>query len=511
MKKLSIIIFGIVLGFGFVEPVFAEQVIFYSQTEATADYEIPVTTSAYFSIATTTPATTVFVSSSTPAIIGMWVKTEGTRSTSCRIAIDTREAPALNGVNKMNFVTSSTTAPVNGVENLNYSDFPPDDGEFHFMEYKLGRTTGGVSGQTLTGGTTYGLKFGKFNCDASFHIYTKTNGDQLAGYMVTEGPVEGFSELSESTLTRFVLIDSPEDEEVIASTTPIDFSGYLYINQDDIGDEILTDDWWIEVRIRRDSDNQIQVANIALLDTVLRIDDGSGWIATYNDFSTTSEPFSRNGRYTVNFTLHRHSIFTSITSFFGLESYFNAGVLAKFQTHFVIDELSGYDVAIGAFQESLEDSFASTTLETLTERLDTCNPLGNFSVIDCLAGLFTLDSASAENLLTQFREMIGERAPIGYVTRLVTIMTSETATSSFPMISFTFPAGIGLAGETLQFDFNDILSDSAEIASSTLVSGADGTSNVWDVLMPTIDIILYLVLFMAIVHDVTGVHKHTKK
>lgn len=311
--------------------------------------------------------------------------------------------------------------------------------------------------------------------------------------------------------TRFTLIDSPEDEEVVSSTTDVTFSGYLYINQDDIGNELLTDDWWIEIRIRRDSDNQVQVANIALLDTVLRIDDDTGWVAGYHNFSTTSEPFTRSGRYTVNWKLHRHSIFASITSFFGLESYFNAGVLANSQTHFVIDKLNGYDVAVGSFQESLEDSFASTTLETLTERLATCNPLDNFSVIDCLAGLFTLDSASAENLLTQFKEMIGERAPIGYVTRLIAIMTSATATSSFPMISFTFPAGLGLAGETLEFDFNKILSDSVEIASSTLVSGTDGTSNVWDVLMPTINIILYLVLFMVIVNDITGMHKHTKK
>jgi len=315
---------------------------------------------------------------------------------------------------------------------------------------------------------------------------------------------------TEITETRFALITSPETGDTVSSTTPVTFSGYLYINQEDIGDEVLTDDWWVEVRIRRDQDNQIAVANITLLDTVLTATDGSGWVATYNEFSTSTSAFSRPGRYTVSWTLHRESVFASLASFFGLEAYFNAGVLARTQTYFIVDQLTSYDLAVGAYADTIEDAFASTTLETLTERLTTCNPLGNFSMGDCIAGLFTLDPNSSQTLVDQFREMIATRAPVGYVTRLVDILTSETATSSFPVISFTFPSNIGLGGQTLEFDFNETLEEAIDIASTTLVSGNDPQANVWDIIMPVIDSIMYLVLFMAIVHDVTGIHKKQK-
>lgn len=312
--------------------------------------------------------------------------------------------------------------------------------------------------------------------------------------------------LTELDTTRFIgSAFDPYDEDTVATGTPVNLTGYLYLNEDDMDGELLTDGWWIEARIRRDSDNQIAVANITLLDTVLRIDDD--WVATYNSFST-STTFTREGRYTIQWTLHRPSVWNSLSSFFGLEAYFNAGVLAEYTTHVVAGELTAYDEYVNSFQEGVENSFASTTLSVLTDRLNTCNPLGNFSMMDCLAGLFTLDPQSSGAVIEQFRSLIATKAPMGYVTRLVDIITAQTATTSLPIISVTFPTGLPLAGKVLDFDFNQILADAGEIASSTLVSSSNPNENIWTVVMPFVNTVFYLLLFFLIINDITGMYRN---
>jgi len=310
--------------------------------------------------------------------------------------------------------------------------------------------------------------------------------------------------------TRFVLITSPEDEEVIATSTAVTFSSYIYASQRDIGEEISSSDWYVELTVRYNADDQLAIANRALTEKTIIVP--YDFVATYNEVSTTTMAFDigstipREGRYTITWKLRRPTWTATLTSFFGLDAYFNAGVLAVDTSHFVIGSLTPYDEYMTSIEEGIATSFASTTLATLSQRLGTCNPLGgNFSMLDCVIGLFTLDTQSSSTLVEQFRTMIATRAPLGYVTRVVDIFTAETATSSLPVISYTFATSSPLGAETIEFDMQEIFTDADSLMRVDLVSEKTG-DNLWEIIMPFINALLYAILFYKIYKDITGIN-----
>jgi len=492
MKRQAIISLSVLIGvfmtFG-VPSVYADVV--YSQNEDNSVTRELDAGTAYYLIGTFTQPETYQVANGSICYFGISLRSDFNPSTSGQIFIASTTNPTEGSLTSVSGLCASPQ-----IETVAGGSIP-------FVE----ATTTMATQSTLIGGHTYGIYTGNgsgfYNGDIK--VLTNIGETDFYGYFSINAEIPFFE--ADGARTRFVLFD-PADEEVVATGTPVSLSGYLYINQVDIGDEILTDGWWIEARIRRDRDNQIAVSNITLLDTVLRIDDT--FTATYNSFSTTTE-FEREGRYTISWTLHRPSWVTSISSFFGLEAYFNAGIVAQETMHIVAGELTAYDTLVDSYVSTIEDSYASTTLSTLTTRLATCNPLGSFSMADCLIGLFTLDPQSSETVTNQFRSLIATKAPLGYVTRLVSIFTTETATSSLPTISFTFPDSLPLGGEVMTFDFNEILVDAKEIASSTLVSSNDPDSNIWTILMPIINTLIYIILFIAIFSDITNMYKERKQ
>lgn len=489
MKRQTIITLLVLIG-GFFIPAFsakADPVTLYEQGEDNTIVRELETGTAYYKIGTFTPTATTYIPYGTIVYWGVALRSDFNPSTSGQL-----------------FIASTTNATEGSLSSTTGCPASPQiESTSASVDFITATSTSGSC--TLIGGHTYGIYQGNGSGFYNGDIKIRTNADQTQyyGYITTE--IENTAFGDNNVTTRFISSAfDPYDEDVVATGTPVSLTGFLYINQQDMDGEILTDGWWIEARIRRDSDNQVAVANITLLDTTLRIDDD--WVATYNSFSTSTE-FEREGRYTIQWTLHRPSVWNSLSSFFGLEAYFNAGVLAEYTTHVVAGELTSYDEYVNSFQEGVENSFASTTLAVLTDRLATCNPLGNFSMLDCLAGLFTLDPQSSTAVVDQFRSLIATKAPLGYVTRLIDIATSQTATTSLPSISLTFPAGLPLVGKTLDFDFNQILSDASEIASSTLVSSANPNENIWTIAMPLINTILYLLLFFLIINDITGMYR----
>jgi len=310
--------------------------------------------------------------------------------------------------------------------------------------------------------------------------------------------------------TRFVLITSPEEDEIVATSTAVTFSSYIYVNQADIGEDIITSDWYVDLTVRYNGDDQLAVANRGLTQKTIRIP--YDFVATYNSVSTTTMDFDiggsppREGRYTITWQLKRPSTLATISSFFGLDAYFNAGVLASDVTHFVVGGLTPYDEYMTSLEDGISNSFASTTLATLSQRLGTCNPLGgNFSMLDCVVGLFTLDSQSSSTLVEQFRTMIATRAPLGYATRVVDIFTAETATSSLPVISYTFATSSPLGPETIEFDMQEIFTDADSLMRVDLVSEKTG-DNLWEIIMPFVNALLYAILFYKIYKDITGIN-----
>jgi len=102
-----------------------------------------------------------------------------------------------------------------------------------------------------------------------------------------------------------------------------------------------------------------------------------------------------------------------------------------------------------------------------------------------------------------------QKAPVGYITRLITILNGS-ATSSLPAISYTFGDDSPLAGESASFDFNSTLANANGILTEDWVSNQEEPVSVWDIFMPLWNVLVYAVLVFMMVSQITGLYHHKK-
>lgn len=158
-------------------------------------------------------------------------------------------------------------------------------------------------------------------------------------------------------------------------------------------------------------------------------------------------------------------------------------------------------------QESLNEAFSSLGSATSTQQtLKSCSPLsGDFSIIECVVGLFIPSGDDLHSLVRLFYDEFATRVPWGYVTRLVQVLGSN-ATTSIPALTLHLPASSPIAGTSTPLGNIDSAITSASVILSTDIDN-DAGGNIWDTVMPIVRIMFYLILMIMIVHDVTGIHK----
>ena len=154
----------------------------------------------------------------------------------------------------------------------------------------------------------------------------------------------------------------------------------------------------------------------------------------------------------------------------------------------------------GAFQtaqQAINAALASTT----SNLANVCSPFSSgFSFADCLTATIWPGSASINDDMV----ILKNTAPLGYIFRLIDIVSTTTASTSMPQISYTFASTSPFAGVNIHYDPFGSIAEAGTLVNS--IHSDQSGKNVWDILMPVVNIFIYLVLFSMIIHDLTGVY-----
>jgi len=92
--------------------------------------------------------------------------------------------------------------------------------------------------------------------------------------------------------------------------------------------------------------------------------------------------------------------------------------------------------------------------------------------------------------------------PVGYINRIL-LVTTGSATTSLPLLSYTFQSDSPYSGKTLSFDTASYFTQAASISNS-MTSNTDH-KNVWQIMEPIVDLIIYLMVIFAMIHDIMGI------
>lgn len=126
---------------------------------------------------------------------------------------------------------------------------------------------------------------------------------------------------------------------------------------------------------------------------------------------------------------------------------------------------------------------------------------------NALKKLFIPSSLDTNTYSRQFKESVLGKFPIGYITSVVDILDTE-ATTTFPIAGFTFKTDSPIDGE-FSFDLGQIITDAntmveTDFTTDNSIVEADTSQNVWEMIMPTLNIIGYSMLIIFIVLELFG-------
>ncbi len=157
--------------------------------------------------------------------------------------------------------------------------------------------------------------------------------------------------------------------------------------------------------------------------------------------------------------------------------------------------------------QNFYNGLTATSSEALAR---TCSVVSlDFDIRQCVIFLFLPDANSLTQTMNNAREGIFSRAPWGYFTRFVAIMTSS-ATSSLPVFTAQFQTGAGGDMtpdiETIEIDPSDMIAGAGALLEDTRDPFTN--KNARDVFEPFIQLSIAIAVIFTIVADITRTHKN---
>jgi len=289
--------------------------------------------------------------------------------------------------------------------------------------------------------------------------------------------------------TRFIST-VPVYGATVATSTTIGATGFL--ESDD-----YTDDSYLWIRYWNQTAQYVSaVAVDALPEGSIEIpinDSGSFTL------STTTE-FLRTGVYMVTYSVINPSFLAQVPI---LNYYVQGDTIISTSTKITVVQPTALDLVLASSTASLAEFLLTGT--TTNPVLD-CDFNTSFSLESCLVSLVIPPTSLLQQNFDRAKTLVFRSWPLGYVTRAIEIVTTQ-ATSTLPTISYTFATSTALAGNTWNID---PWTGTASVINS-LKSIAPVPKTAWDIVSTVIDLVIYLSLFIMIMHDITGVYKHNKR
>jgi len=352
----------------------------------------------------------------------------------------------------------------------------------------------------LQSGATYGI-YASVNCGmsgGSDQIVIDTDPSNLIyyGYLSANGDFGPQFEINTGQTRIIQVVPHTTDPlTIVSSSTPVTISASVYVNEADYVEGM-------KVRQTIFIKNP-KAGSLIAGGAITAVDQTLGTLvfeypienALSSDFSTTTT-FSTIGLRTMKTELLKPQF--NFFSIFGVNPNTSA-VLTRFDEFLVATTTLG-DVLNSNLINSIDQlGIATSTVQSVS----TCNLLSGFSLTDCLVALFIPSSEDFVNLFSALQDEFLTRIPVGYVTRTVVILSGH-ATSTLPSLVLHLPAGSPLAGTTTIFAVDPAITTATGLLTDEYKS--DSGSNLWDLITPLFTLLMYIILAMLILNEVTGIH-----
>lgn len=332
------------------------------------------------------------------------------------------------------------------------------------------------------------------------------------GYYIGISVQGGAPSIVQGTGTRFDYV-SPYDGETIATGTPITLQAGGYINSS-VADLTNVDDTsGVQVRWNIYSDYE---ATLNCADVICALNDkntganffsGSGYgvfdSQTFN--VATSAPALPADYYKLTTSIVKPVSYFGFSSVFGFD--FGYTTILATSTTFIVGAPTAQQTLIHNLAYIGAKSPAGLTATTTEGTMSSCNMISlSFNLGDCLFVLFYPNLTDFTPVWTTARDGLMSRAPWGYATRLITILSDTASTtvasSTLPVAVIAFPNTLPLYGSTLRFDFGDMLTQGGDIMNSITdpISGLSAR----EIFEPMIKLFIALTAIVIIFHDITG-------
>lgn len=134
---------------------------------------------------------------------------------------------------------------------------------------------------------------------------------------------------------------------------------------------------------------------------------------------------------------------------------FSPSIVLSTSTYFFVGQKTSFDSAVELGGESLTE-YILTGTTTGANTITNCANIATSGIVPCLVSLVVPSSQTLTDDITRLRNGFLSSWPLGYITRIITILTAST-TASLPVLSATVPNGVVGAGAHITLDLNHSL------------------------------------------------------
>jgi hypothetical protein len=390
---------------------------------------------------------------------------------------------------------------------------------------------GGTPASTIVTGTHIGLSgLGITSGNKWIGIYSNTPASvtnnlyawYFFSYDGTNYTTSGFP-----TDTRFDYVEPYNGETEVSSTSPVILQAGGYINKmytGDLDNNAVDNANKNGIQVKWNVYSNVQPNNC--IDVICAVGGGIGGTNYYSgtgflvfptygfNVSTTTTDNLATGYYTLTTSIIRPSTFFGLTGFLGMG--FGQDTLLATTTYFQVGTPTAGQTALNNLYNATKSGVAGLTATSSASSLASCSPF-SLDLGTCLAVLFLPSQKDMQDLIQFAHDNFLNRAPWGYATRMVLILTNNattTASTSLPTWTITFPLiqgklGSPLSGNTLSFDMQEMLDN----GSSTLNGIVDPISGktLKEITEPYILLFIAISALIIVFHDIMGMGIHTNK
>ena len=191
----------------------------------------------------------------------------------------------------------------------------------------------------------------------------------------------------------------------------------------------------------------------------------------------------------------------------------NYSVIISTTTQFTIGQLSPMDTvrqvvasSTSVINKIIQQGIGSVLSSTTATFASACTPVSiSFNLGDCISLAFWPGQQAISDDFTILKEL----PPWGYAFRFIDILNAPLSTTTLPKVSYTLSTSSPFYPEMTDITFDPLgaIQQSGDFINSVKSDQATPMS-LWQIVMPAVNVIIYLALGFMIIKDLTNIHKH---